>query len=361
MSAARSPVQAVSLEQWVPPGEGGVRDHALALQRAWAEQGIASAVQVPVADGSSPVPVVSGGWLLVHYSGYGFHPRGLAGWLSGAVRRRIAASGQRVAVYFHETFAIGASPWRSAFWLRPSQERAARQVAALADRAFTNTSAHAHWLSLWLQRRGTPLRVAPVFSTIGECNAVPALAEREPVLAVFGHRATRQRALDRAGAHAGWLAALGVQRVVEFGQGGISAPPHWPLPQVYLGTLAPSAALAELARARWALVDVPQAMLGKSSVLAACATAGCLVLNTGEAADSGAGGHWVSGAGDGATPGSEYLALSDPCPALPTPAQAQRIAERLHRWYQPHGLHRQAHSIAAALGLRQPDVGGSFV
>jgi hypothetical protein len=57
-------------------------------------------------------------------------------------------------------------------------------------------------------------------------------------------------------------------------------------------------------------------------------------------------------AGDGAEPGLTYLPLLETLPPRPVGDEEQRIAERLHRWYQGHALTPQALAMAATLGCR---------
>ena len=196
--------------QVCPPGTGGVRDYADALARAWSVRDVASQLiegtpgrlrpaldALLPAGGNTPLHVV------LHFSGYGYAPRGLCGWLADdlAAFKTVHAERVRLVVVFHELFATGA-PWRSAFWLAPWQSQVARRLARLADGLWTNTGGHARWLH---EATGgaTPLRMRPVFSNVGEPVDPPVWAVREPRAIVFGSAETRARAFAdlRAGVH----------------------------------------------------------------------------------------------------------------------------------------------------------------
>ena len=192
-----------SLVQICPPGSGGVRDYADSLARSWMARGVDSQVLEGSRDrlltmlDASLEAIPNGGRLcmVLHFSGYGYAPRGLCGWLAEDLTRLKAAHGARVrlVVVFHELVASGEPAWRSAFWLAPWQAHVARRVAKLADSLWTNAESHAVWLRQAVGDVKT-LQVRPVFSSVGEpADPVPWNA-RLPRAVVFGSAATRQRA-----------------------------------------------------------------------------------------------------------------------------------------------------------------------
>ena len=226
MTAPRTP----HIVQLVPAGTGGIRDYAENIQRGWAQSGITSrilplaqidvaaaplwsqlALGAPCADAVEPIVQTV---LIVHYSGYGYEPRGLCGWLNRELADARARLGPRlrIVVMFHELYASG-PPWRSAFWLSGRQARIAAELAALSEAAITNTQAHARWL----ERQFEPQRqvdVWPVFSNVGEPGAVVPFGARPRRLVVFGSEPTRQRALQQVHRHARQLADLDRKSVV---------------------------------------------------------------------------------------------------------------------------------------------------
>ena len=342
---------APTLVQVVPAGPGGVRDHAAVLQATWAQCGRPSHVielsqQAAAAEPLSmklqrlqarPEQPLS---LLLHFSGYGYHPRGLCGWLLPQLQAARESLGPqlRVVVLFHELFASG-PPWRSAFWLAGRQAGIARRLAQAADAVLTNTDHHAAWLRRRLPA-DTLLHVQPVFSNIGEPACVPAPQERRPELIVFGSASTRSRALARLPRHANDLRALGIERVIEVGPPG--ATPVMPagmahhhagrLPQVELGAL--------LQTVRYGLIDYPSVHLGKSGVFAAYAAQGCVVLNTASPGPD----------ADGLRAGLHYLSLTHPQHrGMPGQSHAFALAAALRTWYLGHTATQQGAEVAALL------------
>jgi hypothetical protein len=363
-----------TIVQVVPQGEGGVRDFALGLQQAWAGIGqaapvqawsagdaqrqLAGAMDAAAARAAGPGPLLH---LLLHFSGYGFAPRGLCGWLPRLLQAPVRSGRLRLSVYFHELYAEGEPPWRSAFWLAPAQRAVAGRMARLASPVLTNAVAHARWLARQRPVHAPPPLAMPVFSCVGEVEQPPPLAARPPRIVVFGSAATRQRAA------AGWLAlrreagmaaadpgdlfgrADPATEIVEVGPG----PPqlHGPgLPHRHLGPLPATQVLQVLMASRWALLDYPGDRLGKSSVFAACAAAGCLVINTRRPRTTAAG-----DAPDGALAGEQLLDRHALLDRAGDPAAAQRIADAAHAWYRPHRRALQAPVLLdAVLGRAAP-------
>ena len=97
----------------------------------------------------------------------------------------------------------------------------------------------------------------------------------------------------------------------------------------------------ELQEHLFGLIDYPAVHLGKSSVFAAYAVHGCVVLNT---APRGM-------AADGLQHGCHYLTLATGASAaLAADAPAQAIANAARAWYAEHPLRLQAAELLALLG-----------
>ena len=326
--------------QVCPPGDGGVRDYADCLAQAWTTREAESclvegnrATLRPALDGllgAAPLTVV------LHFSGYGYAPRGLCGWVADDLARMKTTHGARLrlVVVFHELFASG-PPWRSAFWLAPLQSQVARRLARLADALWTNTEQHAGWL-----RRSVgdavPLRTHAVFSNVGEPAAPPAWRERAPRAVVFGSPQTRARAFGALRPHAIALARLGVKEIVEAGGGSSQVGAFTGLPVCHLGRQPPAALGALLASSRFGLLDYPARCLGKSGVFAAYAAHGCATLNT----------FALDGDTDGLRTGQHYVSLRAPFAADVDALDA--TAQRLQRWYAGHSLALQARELLLA-------------
>ena len=341
--------------QIVPPGPGGVHDYAVALRAQWAHDGCASellaldraAVRTQPLAGvllallSGPQQRCS---VLLHFSGYGYGRRGLCGWLLHELRAAQQQLGPRLRIVtlFHELFA-SSPPWQSAFWLGPLQARIARRLAALSAAVATNTAGHAQWLRA--QAGAVSLlavHVRPVFSNFPQPQRLPPISEREPALIVFGSAATRGRTLRRLAACTEALQALrslGLQALTEVGPGAPTVNALLAWPQRQLGLLSPADVAQQLLLHRYALIDYPPPHLAKSSVLAAYAAHGNVVLNTAAAAPD----------ADGLRAGQHYATLAV-ARALPNDASAwQAMANALNSWYGGHPLHKQARELGNLL------------
>lgn len=333
--------------QIVPPGPGGVHDFAAALRTQWARHGRPSellALDRVAARRQSLAgllmalcgPTQPSCSVLLHFSGYGYERRGLCGWLLHELRGAQQRLGPRLRIVtlFHELFASG-PPWRSAFWLAPWQARIASQLAALSGAVATNTAQHARWLQ---QQPGVAaVQTRPVFSNFAQPQRLPALAEREPALVIFGSAATRARALRRLASHTQTLHTLGVQGLTEVGPGPATILRTWP--QQHLGHLPQAEVSRQLQRHRFALIDYPAPYLAKSGVLAAYAAHGCAVLNTAAPAPD----------ADGLRAGQHYRALLSMKPARVGGDGWQAMADALHVWHDGHTLPLQARELGALL------------
>lgn len=78
--------------------------------------------------------------VVLHYVGYGFHPKGCPVWLPKALKEWIAISSERrVVVMFHELYATGAI-WSSNFWVKPIAQKIIRDLILVADLWLTSCS-----------------------------------------------------------------------------------------------------------------------------------------------------------------------------------------------------------------------------
>jgi hypothetical protein len=343
--------------QVVAPGSGGVRDYLECLRSGWLKLGhqtevielseplararsLADRVEDLIAASRGADSAPGTATLLVHFSGYGYHKRGLCQWLVQELldlkKRREAQA--RVVTMFHELAAFG-PPWKSEFWLAGIQSAIAGRMAQLSDAIWTNSNHHAHWLRQ-RARPSTPIEVYPVFSTIGEPERVPPFSARARRLVIFGSAGTRSRAIRALAAHAAELRHLGIDEAVEVGSGQAA---DWALPGLVhrrLGRL-PEHRLSELMReSAFALIDYPTVHLGKSTVFAAYAVHGCAVINTCRpGADV-----------DGLVEGRHYVRLGQATGRSVSPV-AESLGPALRDWYTAHALDRQVVAYARTLDL----------
>lgn len=334
--------------QITPPGSGGVRDHALALQRTWGQTGspgwlwsldLHGAQQVSLAARLAPLAARAPVAVLVHFSGYGYGERGLCGWLVREIAQARQALGSRLRIvaHFHELFASG-PPWQSSFWLQPWQRMVARQLLAQCDAAVTNTEGHCRWLHNSAGDQ-TPLLTMPVFSNVGEPAAYPLPSVRPADLILFGAHATRARASVNLSRCVQLLRQLGVCQITEIGPGASTLCAALPLQHRHLGAVDAAELSAHLQRHRFACIDYPVRYLAKSSVFAAYAAHGCVVLNTARPAPS----------ADGLSSGVHEHHLSANLQAISDAAGLDRSAGALKDWYARHTLATQARRHQALL------------
>ncbi|MDL2336857.1 MAG: hypothetical protein QFE16_03355 [Pseudomonadota bacterium] len=338
--------------QLVAPGTGGVRDYLECLQRQWQSMGITSHVialspgdarqqslgdrlQVLVEAHRQPCSLV------LHFSGYGFEQRGLCFWLVREIEnaRKLLGENLRLVTMFHELFASG-PPWGSAFWLSRVQASIASRIARASDGLWTNTELHGHWLRKQVGEE-VPIQVQPVFSTVGEPDAVPDTNVRAPRVAVFGSQSTRHRALARLPPLAAHLRSAGITEVVEVGSGAAYPWHERSLKMRFLGRLETSELRSVLESSAYGLLDYPPQYLGKSTVFAAYAAHGCVSLNTADTARD----------TDGLKQGLHFVMLKSE-PSIPKDFLARRaVADAGRAWYSRHSLALQAQTFAESCGV----------
>jgi hypothetical protein len=274
--------------------------------------------------------------IVLHFSGYGYGQRGLCGWLNDELQafQSQAGDGVRLIVVFHELFVGCGPPWQSAFWLSRFQARIVARLAGLADAVWTNTEEHAAWLR-GVVHPATPVQVQPVFSNVGEPDALTPTAARAPRAVVFGASSTRQRAFDALRPFESALQQMGVEELIEVGNGHPSASELKAIPCHHLGRLELSAMGTLLQSSRFGVLDYPSQALGKSGVFAAYAAHACVVFDTrAPGPDS-----------DGLVAGVHYINLLRAGNAATEPSLSsyqQRMATELARWYVGHRLRDQA-------------------
>jgi len=346
---------------WLPPAIEGVGGYAVALGRALAAHGIASRFLVadrghdPQLDAAAigersaaglarQLAAAGAGTVLVHYVNYGYHGRGCPAWLvGGLVRWRAGAPGRRLVTYFHEVYASG-PPWRSSFWVSPVQRLLAARLLRASDAAATSLGLYGRILSCW--RPSPPVWVTPVFSTVGEPEAVPPLGERSPrAMVVFGGAGNRRRAYGPLrGVLAAACRALGAGEIVDLGPPVPELPARLDgLPVRPLGALPRDEASAVLLRSYAGFLGYPAPFLAKSTVFAAYCANGLLPVCA-----------WPRRP---RSPALERPPFWDAA-AEPVPADPAVLAARALAWYHGHALAGQAarfHALLADLAGVGPE------
>jgi hypothetical protein len=324
-----SPAEVIQIVPRLPPPAEGVGSFALSLAEALrGRHGISSrfvASAPPDAAGLSRRLAEEAGTerpVLLHYAGYGYHPRGCPRWLVDGLREHRRRGG-RLVTMFHEVYA-GGPPWRSSFWLSPLQRRLAAELARLSDGLVTSLSLYRRLL-----RRLAPERdavVLPVFSTVGEPAAVPPLAARPRRLVVFGGPGARGRIYGRLAAQLeAACRALAVEEVWDVGPGRVEAGPL-ALPRRVLGEVAAGELGGILLGSFAGFTAYSTAFLGKSTAFAAYCAHGLLPVCApgGRRADDPPPPFWPAGR------------------APESPREAQAAADQACAWYAGHTLDRHA-------------------
>lgn len=234
MSGNRQFIQVVSQ---LKPMRCGVSDHAIALaSELKANYGIDTAFVVLNSDERCDVPYSvthcapdqlldacislnknQSAAILVHLSGYGYSEDGAPALLAEALRNLRKGSHFRIAVFFHELYA-GGMPWTSAFWYARRQKRVLRRIVEVCDLPITNLRVFADWLDRErIRQSASRVQYLPVFSLVGEARQTVPVAQRDPVMTVFGLSETRRRAYRDLSSLSNTLHQLGVREIVDIG------------------------------------------------------------------------------------------------------------------------------------------------
>jgi hypothetical protein len=105
---------------------------------------------------------------LLHYVGYGYHPRGIPFWLLNGLKlwqRTHPHSSYRLLTMFHELYAFG-PPWKSEFWLRPFQVKIAKKLMQYSETCFASN----YIIKQEIQQHKplAVIKIHPVASNFGE-------------------------------------------------------------------------------------------------------------------------------------------------------------------------------------------------
>lgn len=287
------------------------------------------------------------GTLLLHYEGYGYANRGCPLWLVDALEQWKSARGKRKLVtVFHELYATG-SPWTSAFWLSPLQKRLVARLAHLSDQCLTSLELYSKLVRRLSTDETTRAYNLPVFSSIGEPDAAPTLAERRRRIIVFGTRGRRVEVYRRSAAELNRICdRLGIAEILDIGRTvDFDFAAEINTPVTVCGEL-PGAEVSRLLLDSVAgVIDYPAFILGKSTIFAAyCAHRVIPIVATfGDVSPA-----------DGLEADRQYWLADVESKRLDLDA-GQVIADNAFAWYQTHNLSTHAKTLAACLnGKLQP-------
>lgn len=278
--------------------------------------------------------------ILLHYVCYGYALRGCPFWLiDGLQRWRSASITRSLVTMFHETYAFG-PPWTSAFWLSQVQKYLLARLAQISDRALTSKQGYAKIISKLSLGNRTQIPAIPVFSTIGEPEKLPLLAERPRRLVVFGATPTRQRVYQRS------LAALErtcqellIEEIWDIGPAtGLEISEINGVPVVGMGEIATAEISKVLSNSIVGFFDYHTEYLAKSTVFAAYCAHRLIPVGT----------FYTDIQEDSLQAGKHYWLADRPQGSLNL-ATGQAIADNAYSWYQSHNLSYQAKVFAAQL------------
>ncbi len=268
--------------------------------------------------------------ILVHLSGYGYSADGAPALLAEALGSVRADGRFRVAVFFHELFATG-MPWKSAFWYSQRQKKAVRRIAAVCDLLVTNTRKYVDWLCReTVPQSASPIQYMPVFSQVGEAQQHIPLADRDPVMTVFGQGGTRQNAYGELSALGTMLEQLGIQEILDIGPEFEPPGKVHGIPVRRMGVLAATEIARQFSRSTFGFLSYPHMPLAKSGVFAGYCAHGVIPVIA----------RHFPGQVDGLEDGVHVLS-----PRTATGAQASVLEScsiAAWRWYSGHRLHDHA-------------------
>ncbi|HKV06553.1 MAG TPA: glycosyltransferase family 1 protein [Thermoanaerobaculia bacterium] len=313
----------------LPPPAEGVGGYALALEEVLRERAglpshllSARRLPAPTAEALGAALEETGARVaLLHYAGYGYHPRGCPSWLVRALERWVR-EGRRLVTVFHEVWAMG-PPWRSSFWLSPFQRRLAGALARSS--AGVVTSLELYKKNLLGRAPGREVSVLPVFSTVGEPASVPPLSGRARRLAVFGGPGARGRAFREVReALEATCRELEIEEVCDVGPPLPDRPDRIAgAPVRSLGVLPAAEVSALLLDSLAGFVAYPAPFLAKSTIFAAYAAHGLLPISA-----------WHRPRREAETPPPFWSPGTRDAP--------QAVADRARSWYAGHSLDRHA-------------------
>lgn len=273
--------------------------------------------------------------LLVHVSGYGYQRDGAVTRLANALEGMRRDGQFRIAAFFHELYATS-MPWKSAFWYSRRQKATVGRVAELADLVLTNTEHHAVWLRK--RRKGAPVQVLPVFSSMGEVETPVPFEKREPVLCVFGSVEMRASAYRQLRSRTQFLQRLAVREILDMGREYEAPADLAGIPVRKCGLLHSADVHAILSKARFGYMLYGPEWLAKSSVLAAYTAHGVIPVVA----------QGFCGSRDGLTDGVHLISETTAERALASGPQA--CIDAAWAWYMKHNLHVHASLYADWIG-----------
>ena len=276
--------------------------------------------------------------VLLHYVGHGYAKRGCPFWLVQALERWKQRNRSQLIVLFHEVSGTGPI-WTSGFWTASWQTALAKRLARLADSIRITTEISARRVRAMMPPGSTtPVRVLPVFSTLGEIAEPAPYHERSRQMIVFGSGGWRKDAyIRRVGALEDACRVMRIEEVIDIGV-PTNMRPALSVPFVEAGVLSAEDASALMSKAAAGFFTYPVAHIAKSTIFAAYCAHGLAPVTF-------AGNNPVSL--EGLRPTEHFLAGISP--ASSCESKLSDLAKTAHYWYQKHGLSVHACEVSDTL------------
>jgi len=273
--------------------------------------------------------------VILNYSGYGYQRKGVPLWLVTALTE-VKRVGIRIIIFFHELYASGPL-WTSAFWLHQAQKRIFKELYQLTDACFCSNGRMAALIAAATRDKGQKNSCIGLFSNIPEPNKMMNWEQKQSRLIVFGHPAMRLQTYEVLSQQFDDWLQFGITAIVDIGVPmDVQKIPKLPIPIKPLGVLTKEQISAELQRSRFGAMVYPDALLGKSGVLAAYLSHGLFVWN---------GFKPLQANEDGLVASEHYWSIRKPMVQEAT--RPEQIAERGLAWYRTHNFqHHVEHYLA---------------
>ena len=282
--------------------------------------------------------------VIVHFSSYPYFNTSLKGilgfeapfWFVGALQSLQRTRNLKLIVMFHE---LPKLHWKQFYffdYLNPIHSFVSRGLAQIADTVLTNSSKYQKILSKWVKH---PVDYLPIFSNMGELDAVLPLLKRKRRMIIFGGSA-RQRVYQKAFKELVTTCfALRVEEICDIG------PPlnlhvisdFGEIPLIEMGFQSKEVITQLLRNSIAGCLDYTPfpGDLGKSGVFAAYCSHGmlpiCTLYNPSEA--------------DGLHLNQHYLVLDKGSDHYNF-KKLQNIADTAYQWYQSHTLSKVSNIFA---------------
>ncbi|MBE9125471.1 MULTISPECIES: glycosyltransferase family 1 protein [unclassified Coleofasciculus] len=264
--------------------------------------------------------------ILVHYSNYPYLRGKLDApfWLVDALRLVVRQQSLKLVVMFHE---LPRLKFKALNILNPIQSRVSCHLAKLATTVITDSAKFQAVLEQWVKH---PVTCIPDFSTIGEPDRVPSLAERQRRLIIFGGS-------DRHRAYKNYLPellytcqVLGIEEICDIGKSLNLQDYDFQNIRLVEKGFQPNEAVRQLLLNSLAgFLDYSRfpGDLGKSSVFASFCAHGLIPLSS----------QYNPSEADGLEMKKHYL-IPDKRLKEFNLSQLQTVADNANKWYNRHNL-----------------------